>query len=206
VPGWLASFAGKVTGRPVAIVPSRSRLIVGGDGDERCLARLVESARSEYMASPRNISPALYTVDDGGRVIPLVLPAGHPIARDVALGHLSLAVNEYTAQHDHLQPGLEDELFVSNLMVIETPDGALSSVTTWTREVPSLLPRADEVCLVAMIAGAVAEAGFVVRWQALLDLAGECLRLEPGHDPPRWRTERWPDPVTFEKLRAVATR
>src|SRR6185369_15379006 len=80
LPAWLASFAGKVKGKPVAVVPHRSCVVVGGDGDHACLRRLIEFARREYEASPRAISPALYTVDAGGALAPLVLPGDHPLA------------------------------------------------------------------------------------------------------------------------------
>jgi hypothetical protein len=98
VPGWLASFADKVNGRPVAIVPHRSLLVDGGDGDERCLRRLIDSAKSEFGASPRGISPALYTTNDHGQVVPLSFPPAHPLATDVAVGHVMLAVTEYDHQ------------------------------------------------------------------------------------------------------------
>ena len=111
VPGWLASFADKVNGRPVAIVPHRSLLIVGGDGDERCLRRLIDSAKGEFEASPRRISPALYTVDHDGMVIPLALPVGHPLAADVAVGHVMAAIAEYEVQKAQLEQHLREEVF-----------------------------------------------------------------------------------------------
>src|SRR5207248_5392300 len=93
-----AGFANRVAGRPVAIVPSRSRLLVGGDGNEACLRALVESAQREFMAAPRSISPALYTVDDRDAVVPLVLPAGSALAAEVALGHVSFRSEEHTSE------------------------------------------------------------------------------------------------------------
>lgn len=50
-PGWLASFADKVKGRPVAIVPRRDLLVVGGDGDEQCLRLLLNAASAEFESS-----------------------------------------------------------------------------------------------------------------------------------------------------------
>src|SRR4029077_19422814 len=37
VPGWLASFAGKVDGTPIATIPHRSMLLVAGAGDPRAI-------------------------------------------------------------------------------------------------------------------------------------------------------------------------
>lgn len=204
VPGWLASFAGKVNGRPVAIIPSRSRLIVGGDGDEPCIAHLVEAARREFDASPRSISPALYTVDAAGGVVPLVLPAGHPQAIEVAVGHVLLALNEYRIQAERLQPQVGDDTLVAKLLAFTRDDYGIMTIATWTREGrPALLPRANQLLLVTLGDGEAEKDQVAVPWQTALDLMGDCLHLEPDCDPPRWRTERWPDPVLFEKLRAA---
>jgi len=203
VPGWLASFAGKVDGRPVAIVPSRSRLIVGGDGDEKGLAELSASAEREYVSSPRRISPAVYTVDAEGAVIPLVLPSTHPLAKQVAGGNEKLAATEYEIQRAHLQEQLGEDVYVAKLSAYER-DHDVTTVTTWTEGIPSLLPRAKLVALLPVSGSDDTRHHFTVPWQTLLDVAGDCLRLDPAYELPRWWTDRWPDPVTLEKLRAAA--
>ena len=78
LPGWLASFSGRVHGRPIAAAPSHRMLVISGDGDERAIERLATLAEAEYRGAPRKISSALYTVGDDGRIVPLVLPPGHP--------------------------------------------------------------------------------------------------------------------------------
>jgi hypothetical protein len=205
VPGWLAAFRGKVTGRPVAIVPHRGLLVVGGDGDDACLRRLVASAKAEFEASPRSVSPALYTVDDRGAVVPLVLPAGHPLADDVVVGHVMHALGEYEPQKQRLQEKEGDAAFVASLYGLKGKSGGVYSYTTWSRDVPSLLPRADQV---AMVLEPGVEGGeiFSVPWPSLLDLAGELLVPEPHVQPPRWRTSGWPDDAMLDMLRRVAVR
>jgi hypothetical protein len=198
VPGWLAAFAPRVSGRPVAIVPSRSRVIVGGDGNESCLRVLAETAQREYTASPRSISPALYTVGDGGAVVPLVLPPGHPRAGDVALGHVYLAAGEYQTQQAILQAKLGDGIFVASYKGLRK-DELVSSFTTWTEGVPTLLPEAAEIALVPA-----SREVFRVPWQTALALVGERLRREPDLDPPRWRTGAWPDAAILAKPKASA--
>jgi hypothetical protein len=203
LPGWLASFADKVKGRPVAIVPHRSLLIVGGDGDERCLRRLIESAKGEFQASPRRISPALYTIEKGGKVIPLELPVGHALAADVAVGHAAMAVGEYEVQKAQLEERLSEDVFVASFNGIQRPDGGVLTYTTWSKDVPSLLPRADQVVL-GFAPGEKGGEILRVPWPALMDIAGDCLTQEPDLDPPRWRTRRWPEEAALVKLRAVA--
>ena len=198
VPGWLAGFAARVSGRPVAVVPARSRLIVGGDGNEACLRFLVEAAKREYMASPRSISPALYTVGQGGAVVPLVLPPDHPLAGEVAVGHVSLAATEYQTQQAVLQAKLGEEVFVATYHGLRKGE-LVSSFTTWSEEVPSLLPEAAEIAMVSLKGE-----HFRVPWETVLAVVGDGLRREPGLDPPLWRTGRWPDAAGLAKLRAEA--
>ena len=70
VPGWLASFRGRVEGNPIAIIPERATLMVGGDGRPEMVERLLDKAGREFAASNRRLSPALYTADDSGKVVP----------------------------------------------------------------------------------------------------------------------------------------
>jgi hypothetical protein len=205
VPGWLASFAGRVKGRPVAIVPERSTCIVGGDSDERCLRRLIETAKAEYEASPRRISPALYGLDGEGKVCPLVLPKGHALAADTAVGHILMAIGEYGPQQQQLEKLLGKEVFIGRYTGLKGPDGSVFAYTKWSKGVPALLPKADQVAFEVAPQDETGEM-FRVPWQAVLEIAGEHLVQEPDLDPPRWRTTGWPDDSTLSKLRAVAVR
>lgn len=199
--GWLASFEGRVAGRPVAIIPHRSMLVVGGDGDERCLRRLIDTAEREYAASPRNISPALYTVDAGANVVPLVLPQDHSLANDVALGHLRLAMAEYEAGKDLLQEELGGEVFVASFIGVRREDGTVTSYAVWTEDVPSILPRTAEIALVEQL-DTDAKNVFRVPWGAVEQLG--LLEPMPHLDPPRWRAQNWPQRDVLERLRQVA--
>lgn len=201
LPGWLASFEGRVSGSPVAIIPQRSLLVVGGDGDERCLKRLIEIAEREYSASPRNISPALYTVDDQGTVVPLVLPPEHPLANEVALGHVRLAVAEYEAGKELLQKELGDDVFVASYVGIQRQDGRVTSYTVWTEDVPSMLPRAAEIAFVRQTDQDARDV-FRVAWEAV-EREG-LLEPLPDSEPPRWRTKEWPNRKLLKRLRAAA--
>jgi hypothetical protein len=204
VPGWLKSFEGKVAGRPVAIAPHRSLLVVGGDGDDRCLKRLVDTAKAEFEGSPRRISPALYTVSDDGRVIPLVLDPGHGLANDVALGHVLVALAEYEIQQKALQQRLGDEVYVGKFMAVKNKEGRPMSFGTWSRGVPSLLPQTDEV---ALVFDPRAKGGEVLRvpWRTLLDVVGDRIVPAPDVNPPRWRTGEWPTGEMLTKLRGITS-
>ena len=201
VPGWLASFAGKVTGGPVAIVPRRDLLIVGGDGDERCVRRLLESAIREYEASPRRISPTLYTVDRSGTVIPLKLDSKHPLAADVAIAHVKAAIAEYETQKEPLQKRLGDDVFVASCKGMKSDDGTVFTYAIWSKDVMTLLPRTD---LVMLLVEPGIEGSEIIRvpWEKLGEIVGDCIIQELDVDPPRWRTLTWPSEAMLSRLRA----
>lgn len=205
LPGWLASFRDRVSGRPVAAIPERSTLLVTGDEDPTAIERLIASADREFRAAPRSISPALYTVDDGGRVVPYVLPPEHPLHGRVHEGQVHLAAVEYGSQKPKLQAELAergDDVFVASYSVVQREsDGGVVSYCTWGENVDSLLPRTD---LVGFVGGDF-EAGsgwhFLVPWEVVAREAAACWCEAPGVDPPRMRTLSWPAPDVLETLR-----
>jgi hypothetical protein len=204
LPGWLASFRGRVNGTPVAIVPDRSTLIVGGDADEACLRRLIEIAQKEFGASTRHISTGLYTVSADGSVTPFVLPPGHALANDVALGHTMLAMSEYGSQKDPLQQKLGESVFVASYLATKSKTtGAVQSVATWSRGAETLLPRTDAIAF-NLNPGSKPSDIFRVSWNDVEQIAGRHLRPEPALNPPRWRTIEFPDEAMLARLRALA--
>jgi hypothetical protein len=203
LPGWLASFASRVDGRPVAIAPERATLIVGGDGSTDCLRRLLDIAQRECKASPRSISPALYSVDSSGAVVPLELPADHPLRHDVELGHMSLAATEYETQKELLDKELGEDVFVATFAAVKNKDGSYMSYCTWAKDVPSLLPRTQQIALGDPKAQKSSKP-LMAAWDDVLEGVGDCLVQEPGMNPPRWRTTRWPDESVLAALRAAS--
>ena len=62
IPGFLASFTGRVDGRPIAVAPTRDQIYIAGDQNPAVVLRLCDLAEREYAASPRRVSAAIYTV------------------------------------------------------------------------------------------------------------------------------------------------
>lgn len=193
IPGWLASFRGKVEGDPIAIVPQREMLFVGGSARPEMIARLVAMAEREFSSSPRNISPALYTVDGAGRVVPYL--SDDPAVR---VAHEKLAIYEYGEQAAMLEES-EPEAFVAKYSVYQLPDGGVRSTAAWTEGVDTLLPKTAWVSLVKLNADASAADSVVpVPWDAIADR----LTQMPGMHPPRFRTTgAFPDERAFAELR-----
>jgi uncharacterized protein YtpQ (UPF0354 family) len=194
IPGWLASFRGKVQGTPVAIVPNRSMVLVGGSGRPEMIARLIETAEREFSASTRSISPALYTVDDEGRVVPYL--SADPRVR---IAHEKLATFEYGQQKELLAASsFAEDVFVATYRVYQCPDGELRSTVAWTKTVDSLLPKATRITLVTLNEeGTAATSTIGVPWDAVADRLIEV----PGVHPVRFRTGTFPEDHEIEQLR-----
>jgi hypothetical protein len=145
LPGWLASFRDHVDGEPIAIVPRRDLLVVGGSARPEMVARLADMAERELAGSPRAVSCALYTVDHDDGIIPY--DDGSSVAH---LAHEKLAVHEYALQADLLaeDPAWED-VFVAAYSLCALPDGTVYSYAAWNEGVDTLLPDVEWISLVS---------------------------------------------------------
>lgn len=178
-------------------------LLIAGDAHPDTVARLCESAEREYEAASRRLSPALYTVDDAGRVVPYLRPGNDALASRVRLAHVRFAMGEYTAQKEALDKAHEasgEDLFVANLSALaRKKDERPITWCVWAHEVDALLPRADVVAV-----SPEPKTFFMVPWAQVERLAPGCLTPDPSLWPPRFRTTAWPSPEVLERLRAVA--
>ncbi len=203
-PGFLASFAGRVEGRPIAILPERSTLLIGGDARPELVARLAESAEREYAAASRCLTPAMYTVDDAGQVVPYRHPGHDALAHRVRLAHVRLALAEYHAQKealDALHKEQDVDVFVASYSATARKRDELPiSWCVWARDVDALLPETD---MVAVSHAANADDFFTVPWTEVLRIAGGCLTPVPELWPPRHRTTGKPSPEVLAQLRAA---
>jgi hypothetical protein len=204
LPGLLASFNGRVPGRPIAIIPTRSWCWIAGDADPAMIASLAEIADREYGESNRALSPALYTVDSSGEVIPLELPADHPAHAAVRTGHVKLALTEYASQKASLDARHEHDdldVFVATLSGLRRDDGLPVTWAVWGSEVESLLPVADLV----RFHGGAADHGFFVPFHRVVAILGAGFRPAPGHRPVRYHVHDHPPPHRIAELRAAET-
>jgi hypothetical protein len=178
-------------------------LLVAGDADDDAVARLAQMAEREFAASTRSVSPALYTVDAHGNVVPLRLPPDHPQHLSVERGHYLLAQSCYADQKKWLEERFEEEgtdVFVASFgLLTKKETGAMHSWGSMTRDVEALLPKTELVALNDLV-----EKPFFVPWDVLLELAPECFEPAPEFEPLRVRIVGWPKPAVLAKLRQHA--
>ncbi len=189
-PGYLDTTG--LSGELVVFHPNRSRLIVTAVDDAKGIAKACDAVFEELGSpSPVSLRPL---VGRPGQWRPLVVPPSHPAhTMWQRLIHL-----ERQMVHNRLRPPLQallgHDVVVADHDVVESPDGAYHSVTTWSEGVPSLLPRTDLIRLVT-------EWGSVTApWDEVRQLVGP--QMEPTeHYPELWRVVDFPRPTELSKLR-----
>jgi hypothetical protein len=189
VPGWLASFRGRVEGNPIAIIPERATLMIGGDARPEMIERLLDKADREFAASNRRLSPALYAANNDGAVVPYARPVGDPLAAKVRVGHEKLAMYEYTQQKEVLDAVYEKNgpsVFVASYRVFATDGGGDVSLSVWTKGARAYLPRTERVMLMVLAdqKGAKPKAAIEVPFEAIANR----LTAVPDLHPARYET------------------
>jgi len=182
LPGFLERFRDKVKGRPIAVVPTRNQLYVAGDADPELVISLCELAEREYVASPRRVSAAVYSVDDGGRVVRYVREAKDAAALRVRTSHVRFEGNEYSTQREVLSARPQSDAFVASFASLESKAGETLSWAAIGSGFLTWLPRTD---IVAVHVGN--EPSFF-SWAEVMRVAPHRLKLVPGLFPPRWET------------------
>ena len=188
-----------VKGDPVAMVPTRNRLLVAGADDMSALLALADAG-----------AEALSTTDQPLSAQPLRLRDGK--WTDFALDAEELApfgdlmrgqwTREYAAQKellDQLHGQNGDDIIVANYAPMQNRHtGKPFCMTFWVDGFVNLLPRADSVVLKS------AAEVMVVPWRAATAVVPHRL-ASTDHYPIRYRADAFPSAGELEQLRAVAT-
>ncbi len=181
----------ELRGPPVAIAVSRYCVLVAGRDDADALNAMAACTDEEMREASRPVSYAPLIYEHG---------AWSPFTPDdpalAAVRALSAKQKlwDYGKQQEVLNHEPTDrEVFIATLD--STWDGnELVTWATWTKDVPTLLPRADYLGITDFQARAFR------RW---VDIEAVCgpFEIEAGHVPVRYFVDRWPSPAEFARLR-----
>lgn len=188
--GWLAGFRGTVPGNPIAIVPAPRILLVGGDGAPAQVERMLRLGSEAFRTAAQGLSPVVYTVDEGQRVVPWAGPG--PLGAEAVASQRLLDVVCYAAQRDQLAGTVPEHLPV--VQRVRVGDAMLTQCTWENRPSGTLLPEVDRV--------RIGDQGPVVAFASVKKTARGVLEPLPL-DPPRYRA-RWPSDAVRRRLEAVA--
>ncbi|WP_342119280.1 hypothetical protein [Pseudoduganella sp. OTU4001] len=186
-------------GRPVVMVPTRGLLMVCSDkcevGLDAMLKAAIDAMREEKMVTPR----MLRLVDGRWQVF---VPPAH--ARRLNSLAKYADSNDYRMQKELLKARAAasgQDLYIATYMVGKTgPEQRRTSACTWTRGVPSLLPRTDLLCFADP---ASSDAPITVRWDAAQPVIG-ALMQRTGDCPPRYLVDGFPNAVQLAQLADIA--
>jgi uncharacterized protein YtpQ (UPF0354 family) len=191
-----------VRGRHVAFIPHRGLLLVTGDEDAAALARAAAIIGDSFDEA--QVISAVPLVFDGTSWSELFLPPSHPAASALRLVELQMIASEYAEQKALLEAVAErrgDDRFVATFNATRNRDtGVLSSYTTWSQDLPQLLPKADRIGFVRSRGGHPESAGFA-EWDDVVRVMGWANK--PTNDYPlRYDIQGFP---TDEQLSAMGT-
>lgn len=187
------------SGRPVLMVPTRGLLMVCSDKIEVALAAMLKAA-IEAMREEKMITPRMLRLVDGRWQV--FVPPAH--ARRLNSLAKYADGNDYRLQKELLKARAANSgqgLYVATYMVGKTgPEQRRTSACTWTRGVPSLLPKTDLLCLADPASD---QAPITVAWNAALPVIG-ALMQPTGDCPPRYLVEGFPNALQLAQLAEIA--
>ncbi len=186
-------------GRPVAMVPTRGMLMVCSDQSEPALEAMLK-ASIDAMREEKLVSPRMLRLVDG-RWQDFVPPS---LSRRLNSFAKHAEANDYRLQKELLKArafASGQDLYVPSYMVGKMgPEQRRTSACTWTRGIPSLLPKTDLLCFADPASSG---APITVAWDAALPVVG-ALMQRTEDCPPRYFVEGFPNEVQLAQLADLA--
>ncbi|HEU4776601.1 MAG TPA: DUF1444 family protein [Telluria sp.] len=195
-----------VGGEPVAMIPTRNRLMVASANDSAAQLTMINAARLFAEEEGRQLSALMYHYVNGRAVE--YQPRDAEVAAKLAELRRKTLAEDYAGQKDMLEKAHEKsgtDVFVASYQIISSRDtGREASFTVWTEDVDTLLPEAD---LVALVSTAELEDGRsgppkLVAWRDLQATTGAFEQL-PDRYPARYKPANFPGKAAREALPAT---
>jgi hypothetical protein len=186
-------------GRPVVMVPTRGMLMVCSDQNEAAmdvmLKTAIEAMREEKMVMPR----LLRRVDGRWQVF---VPAC--LARRLNSLAKYVEGNDYRLQKEllktHELASGRNRIVVTYLVGKLGPEQVRTSACTWTRGMPSLLPKTD---LLYFADPSSLDPPVTVTWDAAMPVVGALMQRTDDY-PPRYFVDGFPNEVQMAQLSDIA--
>jgi len=184
----------QLPGDPVAVAVQRNKVVVAGSGDPEALAAMAAFVVEDFATTTRPMSYQPLILRD--RTWFAFDPAPSP--QFAAIRELSRRQHlwDYDIQTPRLERYLEhldEDVFVAPLEVAVL-DEAPHTWSTWTENVPALLPRADGLGLTTLD-----ERRLFRTWDAIEAVCGLFMPDERFH-PLRYRAPPWPSAEAWRRL------
>lgn len=186
-------------GRPVVMVPTRGMLMVCSDKNEVAMDAMLKAAVSA-MREEKMVMPRLLRLVDGRWQI-FVPPS---LARRLNSLAKYVEGNDYRLQKEllkaHEWASGRNRCVVTYLVGKLGPDQVRTSACTWTRDMPSLLPKTD---LLYFADPSSLDPPITVTWEAAMPVVGALMQRTDDY-PPRYYVEGFPNEVQLAQLADIA--
>ena len=182
-------------GLPVALPLSRNTLFMTGSDDVEGLGIMADLAEKKAYDA-RSLCPIPAILRDGEWETWLP-PADHPHFEAYHLFELKYLNGEYAEQKVLLEKRneqTETDVFVASFSAIERDD-KVRSWTTWSKDVPTWLPKTDYIALF----NPETEATRFAKWDRVVSVVGDRM-AEREFYPPRWSVEDFPSVEELERI------
>lgn len=188
-----------VNGDPVAMVPTRNKLLVAGADDMEALLALADAGAEALSATDQPLSAQPLRLCEG-KWMDFALDAEELAPfRDLMRGQWTRDYAEQKQLLDQLHAQSGDDILVASYAPMQNRHtGKPFCMTFWVDGFVNLLPRADAVVLKS------AAEVMVVPWRAVTAVIAHRL-ASTDHYPIRYRADAFPSAAELEQLRAVAT-
>lgn len=177
-----------VSGTPVAIVPHRDKLLLTGSDDIDGLRLILKMAEEEYREAARPLCPLPLCLDDD-QWVDWMPPEDHPLHRDFRDWELKVLFGDYENQKPQLEQVHGDDKFVASFLAMKKDSGDLFSYSTWSKGVPTLLPKTQYVMFVDPDENRVVAKG---SWEVVHRIVGHLMR-ETDDYPLRYFVDDFPN-------------
>lgn len=182
-------------GEPLAMVPTRGRLLLASSHNVAGQLAMVALADQLAREEGRQVSTALYGVQQGKIVACQPADAGVAAAlrRHQTIVGADL-YNQQKAEWERLNASTGEDVFVASCLLIERQSGQrVVSVSSWARDVHTLLPRTDIVALELLDEHGERSGSKLLAWDEAQAIGGGLMEQIDCY-PVRYRVRAFPDP------------
>jgi hypothetical protein len=189
-----------IKGNPVAALPTRNHLIIAGSKDDFALGALINIASDLIEADSRPVSALLLEYRDGKwNVFDTNLPAMSRLKKSA----FEMLYGNYGQQKSLLEAIFEKQkkdIFSATMRAFDEGDAKeLKSLSQWTKNVTTLLPRTDRLAFLDLDTKEMV----IAHWVDADRIVGE--RMKPqGLHPERYMVTGYPTDDQLAELRKCA--
>ena len=187
-----------VNGTPIAMVPGRDQLFITGSDDEAGLALLLKRAEEGYREAARPLCPLPLCLDDD-QWVDWMPDSSHPLYKEFRDFELKVLHGDYEEQKPELEKLHGEDRFVASFTAMKKDGDKLISYGTWSKGVPTLLPRTQLVMFFDPESNDTVASG---TWEHVQSVVGHLMK-ETEDCPVRYFVEEFPTSEQLAKIGKV---